>query len=838
MKSGLSSVLIQVAKGVALFILGLVLLGLLISFFYEKEVKRMMVEKLNASLDTKVEVKEFDFSVFRHFPYASLDMQDVLVWGTEGSAAGDTLLFTHHFSLLFNVFGIFKKDVSVRRVVLTGGALHIRMLPGENNNYHIWKKPADSAASSSLDIQDIRVRNMRMDYSDPENGQFFAWTTSDAELAGKFSDQLYNLMVEADLFIDHLKIGDVDYIPGKKITVDSGLEINNTGKVYNFHNSRVTIEDLSFDVGGDIRMPSGRTLLNLSVKAHEADLKDFISLLPARYVEYFRKFDCEGKCLFESTIRGNTSAPAFDIAFSVQQGKVTPENSPVSLNQIQLDGTFRLDSSGKNILSVPAMKASLGNHPISGGFSIENFRQPYLDMHARAEIDLSQAKSFVAPDTLESLSGLLRLDFSFAGRIGGSQNGHSLLSDAVKASGNAGISNLSFSLKKNPLVFQKINGIFSLENNNILVNTLSGNISSTDFQVSGLFHNALNFIFIPGQSGTITGKFTSSKLDLDELLSDKSSQENDTSYIMKFNPRLVADLDASIGKIVFRKFSASRVQGKISLNQQVISGSGLTFSSMNGMVYMDASINASRKDSIFMSCNARFNRIDITRLFHDLENFDQETMTDKNVKGNVTADVQFASVWTKSFSIDPGKTRATADISIENGELINFTPILALSKYIKVPDLNHIRFSNLRNQISISDRKIYIPSMEIKSSALNLTASGVHDFDNRVDYHLKLLLSDVLGKKMKDNKSEFGEIEDDGLGRSQLFLTMRGPVDNPKFAPDTRAMGNKIKTDIASEKQNLKAILKDEFGLFKKDTIQIKKKKKDEMQIDWENDEH
>jgi hypothetical protein len=67
---------------------------------------------------------------------------------------------------------------------------------------------------------------------------------------------------------------------------------------------------------------------------------------------------------------------------------------------------------------------------------------------------------------------------------------------------------------------------------------------------------------------------------------------------------------------------------------------------------------------------------------------------------------------------------------------------------------------------------------------------------------------------------------------------MKGPVDNPKFGYDHNGVKEKIKTDIVREKQNLKGILKEEFGMFKKDTNRIEtRKKKEELQIDWSSSE-
>jgi hypothetical protein len=125
--------------------------------------------------------------------------------------------------------------------------------------------------------------------------------------------------------------------------------------------------------------------------------------------------------------------------------------------------------------------------------------------------------------------------------------------------------------------------------------------------------------------------------------------------------------------------------------------------------------------------------------------------------------------------------------------------------------------------------------MEIKSSALNLTASGTHTFSNMVDYSIKLLLSDVLGKKAKEQNSEFGVVEDDGLGKSSLFLRMTGAADNPKFAYDKKAVMKKIQTDIKTEKQTLKEIFKKEFGTHKKDSLYVRKSEsKEAIQVEWD----
>ena len=185
------------------------------------------------------------------------------------------------------------------------------------------------------------------------------------------------------------------------------------------------------------------------------------------------------------------------------------------------------------------------------------------------------------------------------------------------------------------------------------------------------------------------------------------------------------------------------------------------------------------------------------------------------------------------------KVYAKAEITINNGELNNFAPMLSLARYLKGADLKQIKFSTLHNVIEIKNQRIIIPTMQIHSTAFELTASGTHSFDNIVDYHLAFLLSQIMGKKVKEQNTEFGTIEDDGLGRSKLFITMKGPATDPKISLDRKGVEEKIATDIKTEKTNLKNILNKEFGWFNKDssatTNPPKQKKKEELQIEKED---
>ena len=119
-----------------------------------------------------------------------------------------------------------------------------------------------------------------------------------------------------------------------------------------------------------------------------------------------------------------------------------------------------------------------------------------------------------------------------------------------------------------------------------------------------------------------------------------------------------------------------------------------------------------------------------------------------------------------------------------------------------------------------------MPQMDVRSSAADLTVNGRHGFDNDYEYHVKILLSEILSRKIpkpKPNTTEFGAVKDDGLGRTSLLLRIEDNGDNVKVAYDVKAAGSQVRNEIKKEKQSLRTILNEEYGWYKNDTTAAQK---------------
>lgn len=231
------------------------------------------------------------------------------------------------------------------------------------------------------------------------------------------------------------------------------------------------------------------------------------------------------------------------------------------------------------------------------------------------------------------------------------------------------------------------------------------------------------------------------------------------------------------------------------------------------------------RGDIHMNVDAHLSKLDITQLFYSFHNFGQNQISHEHIKGTISGNSLFSADFDSTFSIRKESILSENNITISDGELNSFSPIMALSRFIEVEELQNLQFETLENNILIKESQVIIPAMDIQTNALNLSASGTHRFNNHYDYRLKLKLSDLLYSKSRGSRSsEFNVAADDSDTRT-LFLKVSNDASGTHVEMDREQTAQKIRNDLKEEKNELKLILNEELGLYKNDEAVIEREK-------------
>lgn len=830
----------------SLFLL-LAIAAFIVGKYYQDEVKEYVIAQLNKQLNTQVIVdgKDIDFTVLRNFPLASVDFKNVKALDAIDAGKKDTLFRAGLISVQFSLLDVFRKNYTVKKMVIEQAKCRLRIDASGKDNYHFWKSDQDTASGSfSFALKNIQLKDVQVSYLNKQLRQRLETTILSAHLEGAFSAEKYELTILSDLYAEQFKLDKDSYLSNKHLHTELALSVDNSIPSIKVKKGKINVENLQFEVYGNIVHVNNDPVLTLALKGTDMDIQSVLSLIPERYKSAIANYESEGELYLNASIEGDVSAgklPVVTADFGMKNARINATKSGIRLDNVNLDGHYFSGELSKNKdseFSLSKFSASIEQGTLEGQLIMKNLTDPKFSGSLKANLSLEQLGKLVQIDTIESLSGSINIDsrFSGEGKFSKETKPKNLLVD-----GTLLVKDMFLKLKNNALQFDGINGDLKFDNNDIVVNQLSGKVSSSDFLIRGFFRNVISSIFNPEEDLTVEASLQSSHIDLNELLASRD-EHADSKYHLRFSEHINVELNSQIQQIDFRKFKATDINGLVKLKEKKLFADNVQLSTMNGKITTTGLVDGSDSTKILITCHSELMSIDVTKLFEAFENFGQSAITEKNIRGKADAKINFAAEMSPDLQMDLDKLYAAVDMTIQNGELNKVESMKNLSRFIELNELENVKFATLKNQIEIKNRMINIPKMEVKSSAINIVTSGTHSFNNDINYKVKLSLNELLSKKAKQAKKqneEFGEVADDGLGRTNIFLSMTGTVDHPVIKYDSKSALQNVKSDLKVEKQNLKSILKDEFGLFKNDSTlnqndKVKKEDQTKFKINWE----
>jgi hypothetical protein len=474
------------------------------------------------------------------------------------------------------------------------------------------------------------------------------------------------------------------------------------------------------------------------------------------------------------------------------------------------------------------MKLNTGT--VMGHFSIENFKNPYLELTLDAQLSIAELLRFRPVEAIKHAEGKIGAEITIKG----------LVDDLRKNNGTYNISSGHVKMEASNIELlagnKKISRCLTdlrLNGNSILIDEFSLKGDETDIQVKGKAEQVFGYLF---NRETLKAQIDYQSEQVDGaafLLTSSGNQQNDTVGF-SLPDRIELDANFHIGAFKFHLFEAQQMEGQLSWHGKKFSLHHLSCKTMQGQVNLRGQIENAPDGKFLVSANAQLENLNIHELFKQCADFGQHEITYQHLNGVLSGKVELVSIWNKHLLCETDKLYALGDFIIKNGELKNYQPLESLSKYANVEDLRNLKFAELRNKIEISNRTVIIPDMDMVNNALNLSISGKHSFDNIVDYHFKIRLKELLAKKHKQQSNEYGEEDETGKGL-YLYLTMTGPASNPKISYDKVTVKKKITQDLITEKGNVLNVLRHELGIGKDTTIKEKQNNKsDELEFEKE----
>lgn len=798
-------------------------ISILLVVVYEDDVKQLIIKELNKHLKAEVRIdpKNIDLTILKSFPKCALEFKDLTAMEAKEFSSSDTLLFAKRLALEFNVKDLFNKNYSIKNIVLENANCHLKVDKKGNANYLVWRAEGVETNSDSLNfaLEKITLSAVRVSYKNSKGRIKLEASIKQLDFTGKFSNADYLLTSKGSAYVDLFQVDKVKYVNDKQLKFD--IEFDVTGNKYTIKRSETSINATQLISNGAFVIQDSLLSLDINFNGKNLDISSTLSLLPEKFQNQITDYKSDGEFYAKGECHYKNGQPlSLSSEFGIKKASITYKPQNTTLSNVNLLGSVII-SDKHSVLKLQNITANLNSNTFSGDVELSNFKDPYLKLKFAANTKLEELMTFYPVDTIQEASGTINVNAEIEGLI--SDMKANAYSPTIKASGQAVLSNLKAKFKQSEREMNIPEGELKLNNRYLNVYNLKFINGTSDVMLVGEMPNFLGYLFDPAAPLTVIASVTSDHLNVDDFIFGGSQPGSSSS--VSISDKLDLNISVNARRLEFGKFTATDIKGNLLVKDQKAALKELSLNATDGTITLNVFADASG-GNIKVSGDCNLNKLSIQKLFTELNNFGQTTLQDKHLKGFMTADVDFSATWDKKLNIDPASINATSSLLVERGELIGFKPLESLGKYIDVNELKHIKFSSLQSAVQIKNKLITIPRTSIKSTAINLELWGTHSFDNMIDYHIQLLLSEVLSKRPKANKDfdeELALVENDTENRRSVFILMTGPIDNPSIKYDRKGAKEKIKQDIKQEKQNVKQILKEEFGFFKKDTTSVKK---------------
>ena len=817
---------------------------LFISYYYGDDIKQALLRELNTRLTIELSASEIDLNLFDKFPYASLEFTTVDS-KEKKSTEGKSLLKADKVYLLFNLVDIFRHKIKIHRIELEGAFLNLITRENGETNYQIYNNNLSSSGDKmEVLLKKLLLRNVTVFYLDQVNNHEYFFKVNKGEIELESLLDYTEISATGNLFTHDIKLGEHHYLNEREIDLD--VKLRNHDHQAEIIKGILKSQGLIFELAGTLGLTKNEQQIDIQLTTQKSSVESFKNLIPTEYLKPVKDYSLDGLLGFTARIKGDLAGkkvPRLSIDFVLEKGEFYFREKDFALKKLAFTGHFdngNLGSEASYEFVLDSVYASHKAGSLKGTLSIKNFSKPEIQASFSSQLDLQELQKLISFDKLDRISGNLEMDIEFKNKLQDFRKFTTRDFVSSQTSGNLKISNVGFDVKDDLQSYSNFNGYFQFSNKDLLIKKFSGNISGNDFSMHGFFSNVLAYLFLPDETVTIHADYFSEKLDMNKIFGPISVNSEDKT-LLTFSHRVNFDLDVKIDTFLFRKFEATSMTGRIIQSNNVLNVVNAGFNSMEGRVDLSGSINGYRNDVYVLHCYANVDKVNIRSLFYEFGDFGQQNITYNHLLGKVTAKVDYRSNMSPALYVEPASVLCFADIEINSGELIGYEPIYKLSKYIKEDELKHIKFSQLKNKIKIENEVIYFPEMDILSSSLNIKLYGNHSFSNDVDYHIQLLVSDIIARKEKIKQDMGDNFEQESeTGKTKLFLHMTGNANDPDIHYDTKEVRKKIATDLANEKKELKNILSQEFQWISGDNKDVKDPTKEPSKpqkdfiIEWE----
>lgn len=519
----------KILFGLAIFLF--LLLGALIAlpYFFKDEIISQVKTTANESLTAKLDFKDVDISIFRHFPKLSVGLQGLDITGT-GAFDGVKLIQCERLDVAVDLWSaIFGTSININGLYFVKPDIKVYVLSNGAANYDITKPdPAGAAAttssteSSPIKLEHYGITDGKILYDDRSLDMRAEMEGMNHSGSGEFTADVYDLVMKTVVQKLSVNYGGMQYLRNAQADWNVTLGADMKNMRFTLKDNEMKVNALQLMLNGWVQMPNDDDILmDLTFGTPANAFKSLLSIIPGAYTKDFDGVQANGTVQFAGFAKGKYNEktyPAFKLDFKVGNADFKYPDLPLGVTNINVDAGINSPTSRMNdmTVNVPKFSLKIGSNPLEGYFHLKTPESdPTVDTKINGTLNLSELSKAFPMEGVQELAGTIKANMTVKAAM--SQIDQAKY-DQVQMAGTFAMEGITYRAEGMPTV--KINALStSLTPQRVDIQNFDSKLGRSDLKANGSIDNILAYF---STTKTMTGNlnFSSVYFDANEWLEE------------------------------------------------------------------------------------------------------------------------------------------------------------------------------------------------------------------------------------------------------------------------------------------------------------------------------
>lgn len=762
---------------------------------HKEELLALIQKELSQKLRTPVTIQRLDYSLFKNFPYISIQLKDVLIRDSAYSKHKHTSFQCETVGIRINPYFLLLQKISLKHVSLENGSAYLYTDSTGYSNDYLLDNKTDTAkkmeAMGDAPFKRLVVTKFLFTVNNEQNKKQFAFLVHALTIKTNNQSNSISIDIKKDLTVKSMAFSmkEGSFLDQQRLKGKYTVVVHKEKKQLQLPDISFNISNQPFAFKGVFNFNEKQTY-SLTVTSNRLKYAFAKKILTRNIAKALTIIDLSAPLNTVTTLDGSLKGGDPLIIAKMAISKTTLKTPLLNFDNASFSGTYtnevqkgvaRRDPNSSIIIN--NFSGDWNGLPLqSKNMTIINLSSPILTCDFHSNFELSQFAKLLNSNVLQFEAGMGTMDLSYKGPLEKLDTTNTKLTGAIE--------------------FSK--GILRYKPANIALNNCTGliNISSTDILFSnfsfetanrsrmtmwGRAKNALAIIEENPGKMELTWNVNAPFLNTEgftSLLTRKkasSSTRKTSSRLGKSINRLddllengTVILHVQAKKLQHKRIEATDLLADIHLSENQWDIKNIFVRHAGGSMKIKGRLDELSGNKT-LNLTVVTEKVDAQKLMYAFNDFGQSGINHTNLRGRLSFKSSLSIFLNNTGNMDMKKVSGNIDFSLKDGALLNYAPLEKIKQHIfKDRDFSTIRFAEIADNLIIANGMVNMNRINIESTALSLYLKGYYGFAGKTDMSIQVPLRNL---KKRDSTYKIANTSNSGGGGMSIFLRAKSHED-------------------------------------------------------------